>query len=71
MIDIIAVDLTTYDAMLFKKFCQYYNQFQFMIDSGMFEIKRGHATVNFGNQGEISSINKTQYVYPSKLDNIK
>ncbi len=72
MVNIVAVDLTLHDAALFKQFCQYYDKFNFMIESGMFDIKRGYATVNFGNNGEISSIQKSSYIYPSKkLDNVE
>lgn len=63
-IGFVAVELSNQDAELFKQFCQYHNQFQFLVQNGVFGLKRGFATINFDNDGNISSVQKSEYIYP-------
>ena len=60
----VAVELNDADALLFKQFCQYHDKFQFLVQNGVFDLKRGFATINFDNVGNISSVQKSEYVYP-------
>lgn len=65
-IGFVAVELSDSDALLFKQFCQYHDKFQFLVQNGVFDLKRGFVTINFSNEGNISSIQKSEYIYPNQ-----
>jgi len=44
------------DAELFQEFCKYYKIFAALKTGGVFEIKRGEATLNFNDKGELIDI---------------
>lgn len=51
------VELTDADAQLFIEFQKNYNTFSTLLQSGMFGIRNGNATVNFDKDGVIREIN--------------
>jgi hypothetical protein len=65
----IAVYLLEEEVEMFKVFREHQDIFQFMIDSGVFELKRGAATINFDDKGIISSIKKEVWHYPKNKKN--
>ena len=51
------VGLTVQDAEKFKLFCQYYNQFSYLLESGMFErVRPGSVVLHLNKSGEIGKI---------------
>jgi len=54
---IITVGLTVQDAERFKVFCQYYNQFTYLLEAGVFErVRPGSVVLHLSSVGEIGSI---------------
>lgn len=54
---IITVGLTIQDAERFKIFCQYYNQFNYLLEAGVFErVRPGSVVLHLSSSGEIGSI---------------
>lgn len=45
---------------------EYKDKIQFLLQSGVFDLKRGSATINFDNMGNISSVEKKEFIYPQK-----
>lgn len=45
----------------------YKDKVQFLIQNGVFDLKRGSATINFDNMGNISSIEKKEFIYPNRI----
>lgn len=60
----VTIILIDKEVILFKQFREYQDRFQFLVQNGVFGLKRGSATINFDNAGNISSIQKTEYIYP-------
>lgn len=62
------VHLSEIDGERFKEFMKYYDKINFIIESNVFDIKRGSATINFSKEGEILSIDRHLYTYSPKSD---
>lgn len=60
------VDLTPEQAALFILFMKHYDKIGFMIGQGAFDIKHGSVTVHFDKDGEVSSLERRLFSYPSK-----
>lgn len=65
-IGFIAVELSNDDAEKFKCFLKYYDKIKFLIGENALDLQRGYVTINYDNNGNISSIQKCQYIYPKK-----
>ena len=54
---IVTVGLNVQDAERFKVFCQYYNQFNYLLEAGVFErVRPGSVVLHLSQAGEIGSI---------------
>lgn len=51
---------------LFLLFQQYYHQFGFLVQQHAFDIKRGSVTLNFSDDGSITSLERKEFIYPQK-----
>lgn len=52
----VIVELTEFDAKLFLEFQKNYNIFSTLVQSGVFNIRNGNATINFDKDGVIREI---------------
>ena len=59
----IAVYIPDEDAEKFLLFQRYYDTFSLMVDSGVFDIKNGSATLHFDKKGELLAINRADILY--------
>jgi len=57
---ITTIDLSEADALLFAEFRKYQDNFQFMVENGVFDMKNGKITLNFDNAGNLLVIEKMQ-----------
>lgn len=60
---ITTLELTRHDAALFVLFQQYYNDFGFMVQSGVFDIRNGKASLQFDEFGHLKNIKKELWTY--------
>lgn len=65
---IVAIELSSQDAELFKAFLKYHEKIQFLIENNALDIKRGSVTINFDKGGDILSLDRHLYTYSSKSD---
>jgi hypothetical protein len=61
-----AVYLDYSEAELFKKFCQYREQIEAILDADIFSIKWGKAVLNFDGKSNLISIKKEIDCYKRK-----
>lgn len=54
--ELIKVELTPEDALMFKKFQEHYADFAILYSSGVFNVKNGHAVLNFDSNGTLVTI---------------
>lgn len=54
------IELSEEDAILFAEFRKNQDNFQFMVDNGVFEMKNGKITMNFDPNGHLLVIEKIQ-----------
>lgn len=64
----IAVYIPDEDAQKFLLFQRYFNEFSLLVDSGVFEIKNGSATLHFNKRGELLAINRADVLYSKRHD---
>jgi len=57
---ITTINLSEADAVLFAEFRKYQDNFQFMVENGVFDMKNGKITLNFDNTGNLLVIEKIQ-----------
>lgn len=62
----IAVYIPDEDAEKFLLFQRFYDTFSLMVDSGVFEIKNGSATLHFDKNGELLAINRADVLYSKR-----
>jgi len=62
--------LTPIDAELFVKFQKYHQLFQLLVDKGVFNQKNGNVLLNFGPNGEISSIERHDILYSARHEKV-
>lgn len=60
---ITTLELTRHDAALFVLFQQYYNDFGFMVQSGVFDIRNGKATLSFDESGALKNVKRELWTY--------
>lgn len=65
MSNLIAINLTEEEAYRFRWFMDHYPSIKLMIDSQVFETKRGNALLSFDNSGTIKSIKRELFSYSS------
>ena len=61
--DLIKIEITTPEAVLFRSFMEFNQTFALMVSSGVFDIRNGSATINFDALGNISSIERKDSLY--------
>lgn len=54
--DLIKIELTSVDAMYFKKFREHQDDFQLLYDAGVFCLKNGKAILSFNVEGVLCDI---------------
>lgn len=64
----ITIFLTENDAVRFKEFQQNYDNFMLLINKGVFEIKNGSAVLNFDSNGKITTIQRADMLYNSRIE---
>jgi hypothetical protein len=57
------VQMTRHDAALFLLFQQYYDDFGFMMESGVWDIRNGKATLHFDEGGRLKNIKRELWTY--------
>lgn len=63
----ITIFLTETDALRFKEFQQNYDNFMLLISQGVFSIKNGSAVINFDTNGHITTIQRADMLYNSRI----
>lgn len=63
----IAIYVADAEAQKFVLFQQYYEPFTTMINSGVFTIKNGSATLHFDNNGILQAINRSDILYSRRF----
>lgn len=53
----IKLEITEEDALLFKLFREYQDEFRLLVEHNIFEIKNGSAEIHFDSRGNMASIN--------------
>lgn len=59
----ITIELTSQEAILFRKYQQVADNFQTMHDAGVFDTVNGSVEIHFDNDGNIRVINKHDTLY--------
>ena len=54
----VRIEISEREAELFKRYIQNYKNYMFMDEQGVFDIRRGQATITFNKYGEITWIEK-------------
>jgi hypothetical protein len=54
--EMIKVDLTEDDALLFRAFKEHQDNFSVLLASGAFNVRSGRATLHFNNEGVLDSV---------------
>lgn len=62
---LIKIEITTPEAIAFRQFMQFHKNFTTMMQSGVFDIRNGAAIINFGPNGEISTIIRNDTLFNS------
>jgi len=57
------VQMTRHDAAMFLLFQQYYDDFGFMLQSGVWDIQNGKAILSFDNSGALKNIKRELWTY--------
>lgn len=65
---LIAIELTNDEALLFRAFMQYRTQIAFMLEQGVFDVKRGQVILNFDRDSKLLSIEKRICNYAKAVD---
>ena len=63
MIGVAVIELTNYDAELFKKFREHQSLFSNLLDAGVFSVRNGEATLFFNHQATLMRIDIKQMTY--------
>lgn len=58
----IVINLIPEEAARFRFFMDHYDSINFMLQSGVFEMKHGNATLSFDSEGRLKSIKKEVYI---------
>ena len=65
--ELIKVEVTNGDAVLFRQFREYQDVFQHMLNAGVFETRNGVAILNFDSSGTLTEIRRDTLVYKKGL----
>jgi hypothetical protein len=65
--DLIKIEITTPEAIAFRQFMQYNNNFMLLVNSGVFNINNGSATIHFGPNGEIGKIERKDNLFDIRI----
>lgn len=57
------IELTSEDALLFRKFMEQRDKYQLLLDNGVFNIRNGQAILNFDNLGNLTQIDINVLMY--------
>lgn len=68
MPDEVTILLTTPEAIMFRDFQQFHTTFALLISKGVFDTKNGSVTLNFDSNGQIKTIQRSDFLYSSKFD---
>lgn len=63
MEELIKIEITTPEAILFRSFMEFNNTFALLIKAGVFDVKNGSATIHFGPNGEVTSIIRNDSIF--------
>lgn len=67
MEDLIKIEVTTPEAIAFRQFMQFHSNFIILLNSGVFNINNGTATLHFNQDGEIKKIERKDNLFDSRL----
>lgn len=62
------IELTEEDAAKFVKFMEYYDMFNLLLRSNVFEQKRATIALNFDHNGILKSIQRADFLFTDKFD---
>lgn len=62
----VAVYMPDAQAQKFLTFQEYFEPFSVMLESGVFAIRNGSATLHFDNAGTLQTIQRADYLYSRK-----
>jgi hypothetical protein len=54
--ELIKIELTNEEALMFRKFQEHYEDFALLYEAGVFNVKNGHAVLNFDSNGTLITI---------------
>jgi len=64
--DKIAIYIPDLEAQKYVLFQQYFEPFSIMIDSDLFSIRNGSATLHFDSNGTLQTINRSDVLYSKR-----
>ncbi len=67
MNDKIPVYMSKEEAALFVLFMKHYDKIGYLIAEGVFDLKLGSATMHFGRDGQLNSLEKKEVKHPNRL----
>lgn len=59
----IVLELTQFDAELFKKFREYQEKFEILLKSGALDVKGGSVTIHYGEEGSIRKLEGNKILF--------
>lgn len=62
-----AIFLNEEDSAKFVLFMEHYDLFNLLLDKGVFNIKNGSATIHYNHLGTVTSIDRKDVLYHSKI----
>ena len=68
--DLIRIEITTPEAMLFRDFQQFHKTFALLTTKGVFDIKGGSAVIHFDIEGNIAKIERHDNLYDIRVKNL-
>ena len=64
--ELIKIEITTPEAVMFRSFMEFNQTFALMVKSGIFDIKGGSATIHFDSQGKIQKIERKDNLFDAR-----
>lgn len=65
--DLIKIEITNPEAVMFRSFMEFNQTFALMVKSGVFDMKNGSATIHFDSQGKIQKIERKDSLFDSRV----
>jgi hypothetical protein len=68
MTEKIAIYVPDAEAKMFLLFQEHFDQFNLMVNSGVFDVRNGSVTLHMDKNGSIKTINRSDVLYSARHD---